>query len=303
VVKYNFVPVDLPPNQKPADMKNTLIKHTVLIIFFATILSGCKTIYPGEVGFIIHKGVIKPGILTQGRYHYNIFSSKIVTIKTRITEFSTIMSPPTKEGLEVKVNLTVLYHVKPEAAPEIYSNVGMDYGRTIVINNFMAIVREYSMTYTAIELLGERETIEKNIEDKLRAAISPYGIVMDDVLVKDIDMPAEVLQAIENKAKADQIAKQTTLELQTKREREDFDIETKEKELKFSLEKQKNDSLMMQIEANAIKNYQNTINSSLTDKLLKFRSIEVTKELVKSPNAKIIITDGKTMMVNNVGDK
>jgi hypothetical protein len=59
----------------------------------------------------------------------------------------------------------------------------------------------------------------------------------------------------------------------------------------------------MQIEANAIKNYQLTINPSLTDKLLKYKSIEVTKELVKSPNAKVIITDGKTMMLNNVNDK
>ena len=284
-------------------MRKIFTIYTILIVSFATTISGCKTIYPGEVGFTIHRGVIRPGILTQGRYHYNIFSSKILTFKTRITEFSTVMSPPTKEGLEVKVNLTVLYHIKPEAAPNIYTNVGMDYGNTIVVNNFMAIVREYTMTYTAVDLLGERETIEQNIEDKLRAAISPYGIVLDDVLVKDIDMPAQVLLAIENKAKADQVAKQTTLELQTKRERENFDIETREKELKFELEKQKNDSLMMQIEANAIKNYQNTINPSLTDKLLKFKSIEITKELMKSSNAKIIITDGKTMMLNNVSDK
>jgi regulator of protease activity HflC (stomatin/prohibitin superfamily) len=159
------------------------------------------------------------------------------------------------------------------------------------------------MTYSAVELLGERETIEQNIEDKLRAAIAPYGIVLDDVLVKDIDMPAEVLRAIEDKAKADQVAKLTKLELQTRREQEDFDIETREKELKFSLEKQRTDSLVMQIDANAIKNYQNTINSTLTDRLLKYKSIEVTKELVRSPNAKVIITDGKSMMVNNIGDK
>jgi prohibitin 1 len=123
------------------------------------------------------------------------------------------------------------------------------------------------------------------------------------VLVKDIDMPAEVLRAIEDKAKADQIAKLTKLELQTKREQEDFELETKEKELRFSLDKQKNDSLMMQINANAIRNYQLTINSSLTDRLLKYKSIEVTKELVASPNAKVIITDGKSMILNNIGDK
>jgi prohibitin 1 len=283
-------------------MKN-VFTQSAFIILFAITISGCKTIYPGEVGFVIHKGMIKPGILTQGRYHYNPFVSKIRKFNTRIEEFSTIMSPPTKEGLEVKVDLTVLYHIKPEAAPAIYTNVGMDYGKKIVVNNFMAIVREYTMKYTAIELLNERETIEQNIEDKLRADISTYGIILDDVLVKDIDMPAEVLHAIENKAKAEQIAKQTTLELQTKREQENFDIETKEKELKFAVEKQRNDSLMMQIDANAIKNYQNTINVSLTDKILKFRSIEITKELVKSANAKIIITDGKTMMLNNVVDK
>lgn len=284
-------------------MKNTSTICVASIVLLVIVLSGCKTVYPGEVGFVIRKGMIKPGILTPGHYHYNVFNSKICKFNTRIAEFSTIMSPPTKEGLEVKVNLTVLYHIKPDAAPEIYTNVGMDYGSKIVINNFMAIVREYTMTYSAIELLGERETIEKNIEDKLRAAISPYGVILDDVLVKDIDMPAEVLRAIEDKAKADQIAKLTKLELQTKREQEDFEIETKEKELKFSLEKQRNDSSMMQIDANAIRNYQNTINSSLTDRLLKYKSIEVTKELVKSPNAKVIITDGKSMMLNNIGDK
>jgi regulator of protease activity HflC (stomatin/prohibitin superfamily) len=283
-------------------MKNTFT-HSAGIFILAATLFGCKTINPGEVGFVIHKGVIQPGIITQGRHHFNLFNSHIQTFSTRITEFSTVMSPPTKEGLEVKVDLTVLYHIKPEAAPALYLSVGTDYGNKIVINNFMAIVREYTMQYTAIDLLGERETIENKIEDKLRAAISTYGIVLDDVLVKDIDMPAEVLHAIENNAKAEQIAKQTSLELQIKRKQLDFELETKEKELHYALEKQRNDSAMMQIDANAIRNYQNTINPSLTDRLLKFKSIEVTKELVKSPNAKIIISDGKAMMVNNVGDK
>jgi prohibitin 1 len=284
-------------------MKNTFIKCGGILLLCMTVVAGCKTINPGEVGFVVHKGVIQPGILSSGRHHFNLFNSKIRIFSTRITEYSTTMSPPTKEGLEVKMYLTALYHIKPEAAPQIYTNVGMSYGQEIVVNNFMAIVREYTMTYSAVELLGERKTIEQNIEDKLRAAIAPYGIVLDDVLVKDIDMPAEVLRAIEDKAKADQVAKLTKLELQTRREQEDFDIETREKELKFSLEKQRTDSLVMQIDANAIKNYQNTINSTLTDRLLKYKSIEVTKELVRSPNAKVIITDGKSMMVNNIGDK
>jgi regulator of protease activity HflC (stomatin/prohibitin superfamily) len=285
-------------------MKHTFTQCVGSAFLFATFFASCRTtIGPGEVGFIVRKGVIKPGILNQGRHPYNGFTSQVVKFNTRIREYSTVMSPPTKEGLEVKMNVTALFHIKPDAAPEIYSRVGTDYGNTIVINNFMAIVREYTMTYSAVELLGERETIEQHIEDKLRAAIAPYGVILDDVLVKDIDMPAEVLRAIEDKAKADQVAKLTRLELQTKREKEDFDIETREKELKFALDKQRNDSLVMQIDANAIRNYQSIINSTLTDRLLKYKSIEVTKELVSSPNAKIIITDGKSMMVNNIGEK
>lgn len=284
-------------------MKNTFTQCVGLPLLLAATISSCKTINPGEVGFVVHRGHIQPGILTQGRYHYNIFTSTIQTFNTRITEYSTTMRPPTKEGLEVKVDVTVLYHIKAEAAPTLYENVGIDYGSKIVLNNFMAIVREYTMQYTAVELLGERATIEQNIEDQLRKAISSYGIVLDDVLVKDIDMPGEVLRAIEDKAKAEQVAKETNIELETKRQQEDFDLETRQKELKFSIDKERSDSAKMQIEANAIRNYQNTINPSLTDRLLKYKSIEVTKALMTSPNAKIIVTDGKSMMLNNLDEK
>ena len=275
---------------------------TSIAIFLFSAMRGCKTINPGEVGFKVKKGEIKAPILTHGIHIYDPFVAKIVKFSTRINEFSTIMSPPTKEGLEVKVSLTVLFHIKPENATDIYTRIGKDYGTKIVINNFMAIVREYTMTYTALELLNERETIEKNIEDKYRESISSYGIILDDVLVKDIDMPGEVRQAIENNVKEQQIVKQATLELQIKRQQEDFKIETQEKDLKFEIEKQRNDSLILQINATAIKNFNFVINPSLTDKVLKFKSVEAEKELAKSPNAKVIITDGKSALLNNIGD-
>lgn len=284
-------------------MHHTPTAKAALIFLSVITFASCKTITPGEVGFIVKKGKIQPGIFTQGRYHYNPFTSKFRVFSTRISEFSTTMNPPSKEGLDVKMDIAVLYHIKPEAAPNIYATLGTDYGRKIVVNNYMAIVREHTMRYPALELLNEREEMEKSIENKLRDAISPYGIVLDDVLVKDIDMPASVLLTIENKAKAEQEAKQATLQLKTKREQADFEIQSKEKELKFAIEKQRSDSLSMQIEANAVKNYQNTINQSLTDKILKYKSIDVMKELVKSQNTKVIITDGKTMMLNNIGDK
>ena len=282
-------------------MKNAYLKSSS-IIFLLAVTAACKTINPGEVGFRVKKGEIKAPILTHGIHLYDPIVSRIVKFSTRINEFSTVMSPPTKEGLEVKVSLTVLFHIKPEVAMDIYTRIGKDYGTKIVINNFMAIVREYTMTYTALDLLNERETIEKNIEDKLRESIASYGIILDDVLVKDIDMPGEVRQAIENNVKEQQVVKQATLELQIKRQQEDFKIETQEKDLKFALEKQRNDSLIMQIDATAIKNFNYVISPSLNDKILKFKGVEAEKEIAKSPNTKVIITDGKSPLMNSIGD-
>lgn len=276
--------------------------YAALIALTVVSATSCKTVYPGQVGVKIIKGKIQPGILTQGRHYYNPLTSKIYKFSTLITEYSAIMRPPTKEGLEIKMDLTLLYHIDPAAAPNIYSKVGTDYANKIVVNNFMAIVREYSMTYTAIDLLGERETIEKNIETKLNNDVSPYGIILDDVLVKDIDMPKEVLQAIKDKARAEQRAKQVTIELATKREEDDFDIETKRKEATFDIEKQKDKAEQMQIEANAIREYQKTINETLTENVLKYKSIDMTKDLITSPNAKVIIVDGKTAMINAISD-
>jgi prohibitin 1 len=128
-------------------MKSTFTKGVGIVMLCATAITACKTINPGEVGFVVHKGVIQPGILGPGRHHVNIFTSKIRKFSTRISEYSTVMSPPTKEGLEVKMDLTALYHINPDAAPAIYSTVGMDYGKEIGVNNFRAIVREYTMTY------------------------------------------------------------------------------------------------------------------------------------------------------------
>ena len=81
-------------------MKNTFTQWACLTILGVTTISGCKTINPGEVGFLVQRGTIKPGILTPGRYHYNPFVSKIRKFTTRITEYSAIMSPPTKMGTE-----------------------------------------------------------------------------------------------------------------------------------------------------------------------------------------------------------
>lgn len=283
-------------------MKNTALK-TLFSLFCLIAAAGCTTMNPGEVGVMIHKGRIRQGILNPGRYHYNPFVTRIYKFSSRVTEFSAVMSPPSKEGLEVKMDLTLLYHIKPDAAPEIYTRIGTDYGKKIVINNFMAIVREYTMRYTAVELLNERETIEKNIEDKLKADIAPYGIVVDDVLVKDIDMPAEVLRAIEDKARAEQVAKQKKLELQTRREQEDFDLEVKRKEMLFAVEKQKSEAERLKIEAEATRDFNNTLNNSLTDKTLKYKSLEITRDLVKSPNTKTVILDGKTVLLPDISGK
>src|SRR5580700_11071897 len=113
-------------------MRNANFTHLGIFLFLATI-TGCKTIEPGEVGFKVKKGEIRTPVFTHGIHFYDPLVSKIVKFSTRITEFTTVMSPPTKEGLDLKVSLTLLYHIKPEVATNIYTQIGKDYGRKIVV--------------------------------------------------------------------------------------------------------------------------------------------------------------------------
>lgn len=250
----------------------------LMYALLCTSMASCAIVRPGEVGIKQTLGKIKSDHLAQGAYVFNPFITTVKKIPMRTVEAYNELDVPTKEGLTVKSEISLLYHVKPEAAKEVYTKYGMNYQEVIVETNFRAVVRHICGTYFAKELFAvDRKKIEKEIFDELVAGVNDKGFVVDAVLLKEIAMPPQIFQAVENKLKSEQESLQ----------------------MEYVISKQKKEAERMQIEAEAIKNYNRTISESMNDLMVKWNSVQVLKGLVTSPNSKVIITDGKSPMIVN----
>ncbi|MGD9993711.1 MAG: prohibitin family protein [Salinivirgaceae bacterium] len=286
------------------------IKIISLIAVSAIILSGCAVIRPGEVALKVKYGKIKPGILMPGMYGRSIIGTRIERFDTRVIEYSKKLGFHSKEGIEVTSDITLLYHLVPDSAQSIYQKFDGYYQNTLIVNNLITAARQEGLNHNAIELITKRAEIENSIKEKLITTIGQYGFAIDLVLIKDIDLPVAVTQTIQSKLNAEQVSKRTEIDLEILRKNLDYQIEKEKKEaelevvkqriaLDFVIEKQKKESERLIIESEAIKKSQDILNSSLSDKLIKFKALEITRDLVSSPNAKIIITDGKSPVILN----
>ncbi len=263
-------------------MKTTKIISAIGIICLASLFQQCAIIRPGQIGIKQTLGKIRGSELKQGVNFYNPFSSKIIRINVRIVESFNNLPLPTKEGLSVNTEISLLYHVKPESANDVYLKLGSNYEEVMVLSNFRATAREISARYYAKELYAtERNKVETAIAEELGQHIAKYGFVVDAVLLKDIILPPQMVQAIQEKVNAEQAALK----------------------MEFVIDLQKKEAERRIIEAEAIKKAQNIINESLSDKLLEYNHIEMLKSLVNSPNSKVIITDGKSTMLNTIDTK
>jgi len=285
-------------------------KFMYLTMAAIALLSGCSVIRPGEVALKVKYGKIQPGILMPGAHARGIIGIRIERFDTRVTEYSNKIGFHSSEGIEVKSEITVLYHLIPDSVISIYRQFDGYYQNTLIINNLITALRQEGLNHKAIELITQRSEIEQSIKEKLVKTIGKYGFSIDLVLIKDIDLPAEVTLSIQAKLTAEQVSKKTEIDLEIQRKNLDYQIEKQKKEaelevskqriaLEFVIEKQKKESERLLIESEAIKKSQDILNSSLTDKLIKFKALDITKELVTSPNAKIIITDGKSSVILN----
>ena len=289
-------------------MKNT----TVFYLLAATVilLQSCAVIRPGEMGLKVRWGKVEPRILLPGKYSRGIIGTRMVRFDARTIEYSSKLNFHSEEGIEVTSEITLLYHLIPDSLRSIYLKFDHYYENTVIINNLITAVRQEGINHKATDLIVERTAFEKSIKEKLSAVVGQYGFVVDLVLMKDIDLPANVVATIQAKLNSEQLSKKTDIDLEIKKKELDYAIEKERREaeleitkqrltLDFAVEKQKKESERLLIESEGIKKSQDLLNSSITSKLIQFKALEITRDLVKSPNTKIIITDGKTPVIMN----
>ncbi len=251
-------------------MKNyNLILMTLMLGVFC--LQSCATIKEGEVGVKQRFGKFADDGYTGGLKVYNPLFSRIVKISTQTENLEVGLNIPSREGLNIFSEVSILYNIDPNEAPEILRNIGTDYERNVILPVFRSAVADVSANYFAKDMhTGERSSIENSIKDRMMSYLETKGIDVEAVLLKSIQLPSSLSVAIEEKLEAEQQAER----------------------MEFVLTQTKRQADQKRIEAEGIRDAQKIIAEGLDKNILQFKSLEAFEKLAKSPNSKIIISDG-----------
>jgi regulator of protease activity HflC (stomatin/prohibitin superfamily) len=189
-----------------------------------------------------------------------------MSVQTR--EIKETMDTPSSEGLIVHLDVSILFHLDPTRAADVYRTVGIDYDSILVEPNVRSTVREVTSSYEAKALYSpEREKMSAEINHHILEAIEPRGITIERFLLRDVALPPRLQAAIQEKLSAEQEASR----------------------MQFVLLKEKQEAERKKIEAEGISSFQKIVTDGINDNLLKWKGIEATKELALSNNAKVVI--------------
>tara|TARA_R110000737_G_C14624685_1_gene494437 strand:+ start:7088 stop:7855 length:768 start_codon:yes stop_codon:yes gene_type:complete len=248
-----------------------IVKST-FVLASSIILTSCAVIRPGEVGVKQRMGKLSDEYKTQGAIWYNPFVTRVIITNVQIKDIELSLSLPSKEGLSVQSQISILYRIEEKSVPSVIKNIGLGY-ENIISNVFRSAAADVCSQYFAKDMhSGMRAEIEKSILDKMAETLDPQGIDIAAVLMKSIKLPDGLSSSIEQKLQAEQNAMR----------------------MEFILKQEKLEAERKIIEATGAKDAQKILSEGLTDQIIKIRSIEAFLELAKSPNSKVIITDGKT---------
>lgn len=240
--------------------------------------SGCAIIKPGEVGVKRTLGNLKDKVYAPGPVGFNPFLTSVIRMPTRTVNREVKLNLPSKEGLNVNAEISILYHIEPAMAPKVIETIGVNYEETMVLSVFRSAAADVCSRFLAKDMhSGQRSIIEADIRSHMDSLLAPRGFAIESVLLKSIRLPDGLYQAIENKLEAEQQAQRMEFELQRER------LEADRKK----------------IEATGTSDAQKILQKGLTPTIIQWRSLEVFEKLSASPNTKVIVTDGKAPMMLN----
>ena len=250
----------------------------IILSAIVLMLSSCAVVRQDMVGVKRKFGKIKTRSLEPGLYAVNPFTTTMLTIPSRTVNMEIRLNLPSKEGLTIASDISILYRIKKDAAAEILKNVGARYERTLILPVFRSASADVCARFFAKDMhSGERSVIERKIQERMKELLDKRGFEIESVLLKSISLPARLSGAIEQKLAAEQDAMR----------------------MQFVLQREQQEAKRKRIEAEGIRDFQKIISNGLTKEVIQMRSIEVMKELVKSGNSKVIITNGKTPLFLN----
>jgi len=234
-----------------------------IIFFFASV----TRVESGHVGVLTLFGRVTGEVLPEGMHLISPFkTNNEMSIRTQ--EIKESASVPSSEGLVMNLDTSLIYHLDPGKAADVYQKIGPSYETVLIEPNLRAAIREATASHTANALYtGEREMVAKQVYDELVSTLGNRGFFVESILLRDIQLPATLKASIEAKQQAEQDALA----------------------MNFKLQKETQEAQRKRIEAQGIRDFQQIVAQGISPQLLEWKGIEATENLSKSPNSKVVV--------------
>jgi|WetSurMetagenome_2_1015567.scaffolds.fasta_scaffold45871_3 prohibitin 1 len=238
------------------------------LLFAVIAVSQVFTVVPaGYVGVVDFFGTVSDLTLKAGINPVNPLA-RVIKFSVKTEELKEVMEVPSKEGLSVQLEVSVLYHLDPEKAGEVYKTIGENYVEVILQPQFRSVTRGVTAGYDARALYtSEREMLALGIQKELERLVEPRGLNVETTPLRRVGLPPGLTQAIEEKLRSEQESQR----------------------MQFVLTKEKQEADRKRIEAQGISDFQNIVAKGISEQLLRWKGIEATEKIAQSQNAKVII--------------
>jgi prohibitin 1 len=261
--------------KKVRDERNVMFKTTstimgsLAIVFLLISVTQCFTQIPaGHVGVVDFFGVVSDRTLPAGIQVVNPMAN-VVKFSIQTKEHKELMQVLSREGLTIGLEISALYRLNPDSAAQVYKTIlGGDYENIMLVPNFRSISRSVTASFQASALYStEREKLGVSIQDELARMVSTRGIIIESTPLRNVSLPSQLTEAIEQKQRADQESQR----------------------MQFILAKEKQEADRKRIEAQGISDFQNIVARGISEQLLRWKGIEATEKIAQSPNTKVIV--------------
>ena len=261
--------------RKFADQRNpmfrtsTAISGVVFVLGLLLALLQCFTVIPaGHVGVVDFFGIVSENTLTAGINPVNPLA-RVIKSSIQTKEHKEAMQVLSREGLTIGLEVSVLYRLNPDSAARVYKTVtDGDYETIILVPQFRSICRAVTASFQASALYSsERERLGASIQEELAKMIATRGVTVESTPIRNVALPTQLTEAIEQKQRADQESQR----------------------MEFILTKEKQEADRKRIEAKGIADFQKIVAAGISEQLLRWKGIEATLKIAESNNTKVVI--------------
>jgi regulator of protease activity HflC (stomatin/prohibitin superfamily) len=255
----------VPPSPGGRHIARIVIVAIVLILL---LVGNPVTVIPaGHVGVKDFFGRVSPNVLPAGVQVVFPFT-RVIKMSVKTQEVKETAEVPSKEGLTMELEGSLLYRIDPQKADDIYRTIGRDYEEIAVQPQIRSAIREVTASYEAKVLYSaERERIARETLELFKKLAGNRGIIAEAVLLRKIGLPDIVANAIQEKLRREQEAEQ----------------------MKFVLQKEQQEAERKRIEAQGIADFQRIVAAGISPALLEWKGIEATEKLAMSQNSKVVV--------------